>query len=159
MTATADPTSPTPRTSTRFGLSIASIRYGTKTGTGIDAVIAFKHLGTERRKHCATSAGSARSGRDDRLDEGLVHAVEQNPCALVVHSHFAGGGRDRPGVSDAFEQLRFAGADAGTRLEDDVDVDPTIRYCATDPVVRGWFQVNHSQTDWREMPISRVLLA
>src|SRR5467141_894491 len=101
----------------------ASVRPGTSAersniigGHGGSAVIgapvAVEHLGTQRRERCAAAARTARRGRDHGFGEGLVHAVEQKPRALVRHAHVSRCCRDRAGIPDAFEQPGLAGTNA-----------------------------------------------
>ena len=51
--------------------------------------------------------------------KGAVEAVDQEPGALVVHAHGAGGGGDRAGVAHALQERGLARADAGTGVEDE----------------------------------------
>jgi hypothetical protein len=99
--------------------------------TLVNAAIAFQHFRSEWRQRCAAAARTAWCGRRHGLGEGLVHAVEQQPRALVRHPHLTRGGRDRAGVTDAFEQLRFAGADPRAGFKNDADPDP--RHARTVP--------------------------
>src|SRR5206468_670728 len=62
-------------------------------------------------------------GGNDRLDEGLVHAVEQRPGPLVVHAHLTRGGGDRASIPNAFEQLCLARAYTSARLKNDAYAD------------------------------------
>jgi hypothetical protein len=62
-------------------------------------------------------------GRDNRLGECLVDAVEQQPRALVRHAHLACGCRDRAGITDAFEKLCLSGSDPRAGFKDDADSD------------------------------------
>src|ERR1700730_5078202 len=54
--------------------------------------------------------------------------------SAVGHSHIARRGRDRAGITDAFEQLRLAGANASAGPENDADPDP--RHPCTMPCAR-----------------------
>ena len=49
----------------------------------MNAAIAFEDFGTERRQSCAAPACAARRGGHHEFGERLVHAVEQEPRALV----------------------------------------------------------------------------
>src|ERR1700738_2060691 len=91
----------------------------------MNTAIAFEHFGTEGGQCCAATPCTARSSLHDRFGEGLVDTVEKNPCSLIGHAHVAGGGGDRAGITDAFKELRFAGADARSGLEYDADPDPS----------------------------------
>jgi hypothetical protein len=72
---------------------------GRSGGPVIDAPIPFEHFGPERRQRRPAAACPARRGRHNRLGERLIHAVEQQPCALVGHAHIARGGGDRSCIS------------------------------------------------------------
>src|SRR4051812_33060795 len=72
--------------------------------------VAFENFSTKRRQRCPAAARTASCGRDDRLSESLIDAVQQQPRALVGHAHLACGSRDRARVTDAFEQPRITGA-------------------------------------------------
>jgi len=61
---------------------------------------------------------------DNRRGERLIHAVEQEPRALVGHPHIARRGGDGSGVSDTFEHCSLAGANSRAGLENDTDPDP-----------------------------------
>ena len=81
-------------------------------GAVVNAAIAFEDFGTKGREGCAAATWTTRRGSHDEFGKRLVHAVEQEPRALVGHPHLARGGRDRTGIPNAFEQRSFTGADA-----------------------------------------------
>src|SRR5688572_26781606 len=80
---------------------------------------------TELGEACAATALPTRRGGHSRQVEGLVDAVDQQPRALVRHSHFAGCGRDRASTANALQARRFPGAKSRGRIEDDAELEPS----------------------------------
>jgi len=113
------------RVGTRATLQRRHVVCGARGRLLIDATVAFEHFGAKGCQDGPAPAGSSRRSLHNRLVEGSVHAVQQNPGPLVRHAHVAGCGRDRACVADAFEQLRLTGPDPCAGLKDDADPYPS----------------------------------
>ena len=76
-------------------------------------------------RQCGTPAGPAASTCLDqgRLEAG-VHGFHEQPGALVAHAQAAAGGGDRPGLPDAFQDVRLARPDRDVRLQHDAQARP-----------------------------------
>ena len=81
---------------------------------GLKPAIAGQQLLPEGRQPCPAATRASRIALYGRGEEGSIETVDQQPCALVVHTHRPRRPRNRAGRLHTFEQCRLAGADSGT---------------------------------------------